>query len=134
MNKLNINKLLNKKQILKIGELTQEVIDLLQLNEKPRNIKIVYDRISHCNKHIADFKNKESYNKSIELLPQIIQNPDYVGYNSKNNGIEYIKRVNELTLVAVRLKSKGDLFFRSIYPISETKLQNGINKNRIKKI
>lgn len=67
-------------------------------------------------------------------MTYILKNPDYVGYNSNNNGIEYIKRIDELTLVAIRLKAKGDLFLRSVYPISETKLQNGINQNRIKKI
>ncbi len=134
MNKLDINKLQKEKQILKIGELKQEIINLLQLNEKPRNIKISYDRIEHCDKHKPDFKDEQSYNKSMELLPYILQNPDYVGYNSNHSSIEYIKEINELTLVAVRLKAKGDLFFRSIYPISKVKLQNGINQNRIKKV
>lgn len=60
MNKLDINKLQTEKQILKIGELTQEIIDLLQLDEKPRNIKIAYDRISHCNNHNNNFKREES--------------------------------------------------------------------------
>ena len=113
------------------------VINILLILKTKNNISDYNkkeDNIQTAEEMVKFNKEFESYNKSIELLPQIIQNPDYVGYNSKNNGIEYIKRVNELTLVAVRLKSKGDIFFRSIYPISETKLQNGINKNRIKKI
>ncbi len=134
MYKLDINKLQKEKQILKIGELTQATINLLQINETPRNIKIAYDRIPHCNIHKNDFKNEQSYYKSMESIPTIIQNPDYVGYNSNNNSIEYIKRIDELTLVAIRLKLKGDLFLRSVYPISEAKLQNGINQNRIKRI
>ena len=84
MNKLDVKKLQNKKQILKIGELTQEIIDLLQLNMNPRNIKISYDRIPHCNKHKNDFKSEQSYKKSIEVIPTIIKKPDYVGYNKKN--------------------------------------------------
>ena len=68
----------------------------------------------------------------MELIPQIISKPEYVGYNEKNNGIEYIKRLDDLTLVAVKLKSSGDLFLRSIYPISDVKLNNGIASNRIK--
>ena len=79
MNKLDINKLQTEKQILKIGELTQEIIDLLQLDEKPRNIKIAYDRISHCNNHKNNFKSEESYFKSMKLIPYILKNPDYVG-------------------------------------------------------
>lgn len=38
MNKLNIDRMLNEKQIIKVGELSQEVIDKLNLQEKPRNI------------------------------------------------------------------------------------------------
>ena len=134
MKKLDINKLLKEKQVLKIGELTSDVIQLLNLNEKPRNIKIGYDRISHCDRHKKDFKNELSYTQSMEQIPQIIDKPDYVGYNNKNNGIEYIKRLDDLTLVAIRLKPKGDLFLRSVYPISEIKLRNGILSNEIKEI
>lgn len=134
MDRLNIKRMEIDKQILKIGELSQDIIDLLNLQEKPRNIKFAFDRIPHCEKHKTDFKDEFSYYKSMELIPQIISNPEYVGYNKKNNGIEYIKRLDDLTLVAVRLKSSGDLFLRSIYPISDVKLNNGIASNQIKKI
>lgn len=133
MYKLDINKMQDNKQILKIGELTPNIINILELSQKPRNIKFGYDRISHCQKHLNDFKNIESYNKSMEQIPNIISHPDYISFNTSNSSIEYIKRIDELTLVAIRLKSKGDLFLRSIYPISESKLQNGIRLNRIKK-
>lgn len=133
MDILNINRL-QENQILKIGELHKKIIDLLQLNMKPRNIKMGYDRISHCNKHKNDFNSEQSYNKSIESIPIIIEKPDYVGYNKKNDSIEYIKRIDELTLVAVRLKTKGDLFLRSVYPISEIKLKNKIISKEYKKV
>ena len=133
MHKLDVTKLLQEKNIIKIGKLNQSVKDILQLQCKDKNIKIGYDRISHCDKHKNDFKSEQSYNKSMELLPEIINNPNYVGYNPNNNSIEYIKRIDELTLVAVRFKDKGDLFLRSVYPISEGKLKNGIELNRYKK-
>lgn len=134
MDNINIQKILEEKQVLKVGELTQQHIDKLGLKAKPRNIKFAYDRVSHCKKHINDFKDITSYNKSMANIPNIIKNPDYIGYNQKNNGIEYIKRLDDVTLVAIRLKSNGDLFLRSIYPISESKLNNGIKSNRIKKL
>ncbi len=133
MNKLDITRLLREKQIIKIGKLNKNVINILELQCKDKNIKIGYDRISHCNKHKPDFENEQSYNKSMELLPDIINNPDYVGYNSNNNSIEYIKRIDDVTLVAVRFKERGDLFLRSVYPITESKLQNGIELNKYKK-
>ena len=134
MNKLNIEKMKIEKQILKIGELTNKIIDILELNENPRNIKFAYDRIAHCENHIKDFRNEQSYKKSMESIPLIINTPDYVGYNKNNNSIEYIKKIDDITLVAIRIKSKGDLFLRSIYPISEVKLKNKILAKEYKKV
>lgn len=131
---LDIDKIQKEKKILKVGELSQNIIQILGLNEKPKNIKFAYDRISHCDKHISEFINESSYYNTMKNIPQIIKRPDYVGFNVNNNSIEYIKRIDELTLTAVRLKNKGDLFIRSIYPISESKLKNGIKLNRIKAI
>lgn len=134
MNRLDIKRMKNCKQILKIGELTEEIINILNINEKPRNIKFAYDRIQHCEKHKKEFKDNQSYEKSMEKIPLIINEPDYVGYNTKNNSIEYIKRLDDLTLVAIRIKTKGDLFLRSIYPISEVKLKNKIISKEYKDV
>ncbi len=70
----------------------------------------------------------------MENIPLIINSPDYVGYNKNNNSIEYIKKIDELTLVAIRIKQKGDLFLRSIYPISKVKLKNKIIAKEYKKV
>lgn len=134
MNKLDIEKIEKEKQIIKVGELTNRIIDILELEGNPRNIKFAYDRIAHCENHKKDFKNEQSYNKSMQNIPLILNNPDYVGYNKNNNSIEYIKRIDELTLVAIRIKQKGDLFLRSIYPISEVKLKNKILSKEYKKV
>ena len=50
---LDINKLnRSKSKNIKIGELSQEVIDLLNLDLKPQNINIGSTRIQeHCEKH-----------------------------------------------------------------------------------
>lgn len=134
MNKLDITRLLQEKKIIKIGKLSQNIISILKLQCKDKNIKIGYDRISHCEKHKKDFISEQSYNKSMESIPIIIKSPDYVGYSQKNNSIEYIKKIDELTLVAVRIKQKGDLYFKSIYPISEVKLRNKILSKEYKKV
>ena len=131
---LDIKRLLEERQVLKIGKLNENIINMLGLQINNKNIKIGYDRISHCEKHKKDFISEQSYNKSMEAIPLIIQQPDYVGYNHKNDGIEYIKRIDELTLVAVRLKQNGDLYFKSIYPISEVKLKNKILSKEYKKL
>ncbi len=48
MNKLDVERIREEKQILKVGELNNKIIDILELEEKPRNIKFAYDRIAHC--------------------------------------------------------------------------------------
>lgn len=134
MYKLDINKMRENRQMLKIGRLTQDIINILDLDIVPCNIKFGYDRIEHCRQHINDFKSIKSFNNSMTHIPEIINNPDYIGFNVNNNSIEYIKKIDDLTLVAVRLKQKDDLFLRSVYPITESKLQNGIRLGRIKEI
>lgn len=99
MRKLNLNALKRNKQILKVGTLTQQVIDLLDLVEKPKDIKIWYDRLEHCEKHIKDFKSLQSYIRSMESIPEIINNPDYVGLHPKNDSIQYIKKLMILLLL-----------------------------------
>jgi len=112
--KLNIDKIIVNKQIVKIGELTQEQINTLNIDMKPRNIKFAYDRISHCEKHKSDFINIESYNYSMQNIPQIINRPDYIGYNPQNNSIEYIMQKID--------KAKPIVFYAG---------QNDINSNMV---
>lgn len=130
MEELNIDLLKNNK-VAKIGELTPEVIDILQLNDKPRNITMWADRLEHCKKHKRDFPSEDDYNNTIKNIPQIIQNPDYVGLHPDGNSIQYIKRINQNCIVGITTNS---LCFRTVYPIKESKLENYLETNRIKPI
>lgn len=128
MEKLDINKLKkgNSKNI-KIGELSQEVINILNLDLKPQNINIWSTRIEeHCEKHKNEYSSPTAYNNAIQSIPQIIASPDYVGMH-KNGNIQYIKKIDDISLVGIQiLKGSGNLLFRTIFPISEAKLKNGI--------
>ncbi len=132
-NKLDINSILkaDNNNPVKIGELNKEVINALNLNCSPRNILLTADRIYHCEKHKNEYKNEHSYNQSISSIPEIIKNPDYIGFNESNNSIHYVKKLEDATLVAVRLSYKGALALRTVFPLTEYKLNKEINSRKL---
>lgn len=136
MDKLNIYKLgkQNSKNI-KIGELTPEVISSLNLNLNPQNIYIWSNRIEeHCQKHKDEYSSPTAFYNAVESIPSIIQNPDYIGTHANGN-IQYIKKLDDISLVGIKIiKSDNSLLFRTIYPITEDKLNYYIKTNRVHKI
>lgn len=130
--KININNIGTAPQ--HVGRLSKTVIDEFGLPLAEKDILIWGDRIQYIEKHKNDFSSEEAYKKHIEAMPDIIDNPDYVGIHPNKKSLEYIKRLDELVLVAVRIKLKGNLVVRSAYPIKETKLDAYINSGRVKKI
>ena len=130
---LNINKLnKGKSKNIKIGELSQEVINILNLDLKPQNINIWSTRIQeHCEKHKDDYSTPNAYNQAVSSIPLIIKEPDYVGLH-KNGNIQYVKRLDDISLVGIQvLKGSGNLLFRTIFPISEIKLNNSIKSGKL---
>lgn len=74
------------------------------------------------------------YKKHVESMPDIINNPDYVGLHPKGNSIQYIKRIDELMLVAIRITLKGKLVVRSSYPITQNTLDSYLASGSVKEI
>ena len=72
------------------------------------------------------------------LIPDIISNPDYVGIEQKNNSIEYIKEVsidpNVIIKIAIRVSSNGKYFVRTMYNISDHKIQSALSKGYLLKV
>jgi hypothetical protein len=113
---------------IKIGVLNQEVINLLNLNRSKCDIILWEDRFKYIEKHKGDFKSEQEFYYHISQIPEIIENPDYVAKHPTTNSIEYIKRINELMLVAIRIRDKGNLALRSAYPLSEEQLNDYLIK------
>ena len=129
-NKLDLNQ---KKNVVTIGKLTEEIIELLEIEiTEEKNIVIWKDRIKYIEKHKSDFDSDEEWKTHVEAIPDIIENPDYVSIHPSGRSIEFIKKINEHMLVAVRLTNKKTLDFRSSYPISENKLQSYLDSGRLK--
>lgn len=127
--KLNIKNFDNGIKCIEIGKLTDEIIKFLNLSRSPGNIVLWDDRFKYMEKHKNDFKSEEEYYRHIQELPNIIENPDYLGLHPKDNSIQFIKRIDKIMLVGVRIKNQGSLSIRSSYPISEEQLQTYIDSN-----
>lgn len=119
---------------IKIGELSDDVIDLLGIDRRPCDIVLWEDRLKYIEKHMRDYNSKEEYDKHIALIPEIISNPDYIARHPSKNSIEYIKKIDKLTIVAIRLKSEGRLALRTVFPLSEKQLANYIKSGTALKI
>lgn len=133
MKNFDINKLSKgKSRNIKIGELSKDVIELLDLDLKPQNINIWSTRIEeHCEKHKNEYSSPSAYNQAVNSIPLIIEKPDYVGLH-KNGNLQYVKRLDDVSLVGIQiLKGSGDLLFRTIFPISEIKLENAIKSGKL---
>lgn len=131
---LDINTLKNGFKTIKIGVLTKEIITLLKLNRDECDIILWEDRFQYIEKHKADFKTEDDYYKHIAQIPDVIENPDYVGIHPGKNSIEYIKKIDELMIVAVRIKQTGSLAFRSAYPLTEKQLQDYLSSGTVLKV
>lgn len=123
-----------EKDVYTIGKITMNIINLLELEMEEKEIIIWKDRFDYIEKHKSDFDNEEQYKKHVEAIPDIVQNPDYVGIHPNGKSVEFIKMVDKNMMVAVRLSTKSKLAFRSSYPISETKFENYKESGRIKKV
>jgi len=128
-NKFDINVFNDKVKCIEIGKLTPKMIRFLNLSINPCSIMLWDDRLKYMEKYKSDFISKKAYYKHLQEIPNIIENPDYIGLHPKDNSIQFIKRIDELMLVGVRIKNKGSLNIRSSYPISNEQLQTYLDSN-----
>ena len=126
---LDLDKVMHER--VSVGKLTKKIIDLLELDIGVSNIYIDRKRIKHIKKHIKDFQTENDFWNHIEKIDEIIENPDFVGLHPSKESIQYIKKIDEWTLVAVRVKGRDSLTVRTAYPLSQNKLQNYIDAGRL---
>lgn len=118
-----------------VGRLESDVISTLCLSADPCDIILWEDRYNHIQqRHKGDFQSEEDFLSCVKKIPDVIAEPDYVAKHPKLDSIEFIKQIDELFLVAVRLKKSGSLCLKTAFPISQKKLQNYIKSGTVKKI
>ena len=71
--------------------------------------------------------------KYIKQIPQILENPDYIGTNPKEkNSIEFIKVLEDNVLAAIKLDINNNQFYvASLYDITQGKLERRLNSHRL---
>ncbi len=115
-----------------IGKVNKKVIKLLELgyeNELP--IFLGDTNIEHMKRQHA-----EDYKKYGNDIAEIINKPTYVAKNPNQGSIEYIKEYkvdNEFILVAVRISSKGTMFAKTLFKMTERKKNIYLSKGYAKK-
>ncbi|MFW6229882.1 MAG: PBECR2 nuclease fold domain-containing protein [Halanaerobium sp.] len=112
-----------------VGELKEEIIELFNLPFKNTDIYIGGTNKKHIRK-----KHKKEFDKYLDKLPEIINNPTYVGVYPSQGGIEFIKKYEDNVMVAVRASKKDVLYVRSVYCITEDKVERYLENESIKKI
>lgn len=76
--------------------------------------------------------------KYIDYIPDIIENPDYVGVNpneKENSSFELIKRYKDNILIGIKLDKDGDyLYVATMHEVQESKIVRRLHSGRIKKV
>ena len=117
---------MGKKRSVKIvGSLEKSIIKKWIL-EEPEDIRIYQSMglYKHIFKHIEEYSSIDSANYTMDHIEDVIANPEYVSYNPKQNSIEYYKTLLELVSVVVQTDDDGLLYVASVYPVTETKINN----------
>ena len=118
--------------MVKVGAVTQRVIDLLKLNmTEGTPIYIGQSNINHMLQ-----SHPEDYRRYKEQIPNILEQPDYVGINPSDNSIEYVKVFifnDESVKVAVRISRGGKLYARTIYARDLQKMERFVQKGYLLK-
>lgn len=74
--------------------------------------------------------------KYIDYIPDIIDNPDYIGINPNENGtesIELIKRYRDNVMIGIKLDKDNDyLYVSTMHDIQESKIERRLHSGRLK--
>ena len=115
-----------------VGQINQRVIYLLKLNiESGTPIYLGDSNIKHML-----LSHPDDYNKYKDKITDIINSPEYVGINPKDQSIEYVKTFsveNKSVKVAIRVSSSGVHFARTLYARDISKVDKFIQKGYLVK-
>lgn len=124
---MNNCKIVGKLDKKKLDFITKKRPDFAKLI-KSYDIVMWDDRIDHISKHRMNFSDIYDFDDYVEKIPEIINSPDYIGIRSKDNSLQFIKKYNDNILVAVRINTSGNLSFRTFYPVTDSQINNYIDK------
>lgn len=116
-----------------IGYISQLVIDTLNLKIRPNTpVFIGESNIDHIkNRHPYEY---DRYYKDISM---IINSPDYVGINPRDDSILFVKLYKvqgEYVRVAVKIISSGKCFAKTLHSLSTCNAERYLKKGTLKKL
>ena len=74
--------------------------------------------------------------KYIDYIPDIVENPDYIGINPNESGdsIELVKQYDDNVLLGIKLDMDGKyLYVSTMYDVQESKVSRRLHSGRLKK-
>ena len=116
--------------LLIMGNYNQLFYDMLNINIKH---DVIY-RSKGLPSHMLKSRHEKCL-KYIDYIPEIIENPDYIGINPNEKGqtIELVKRYGDNVLIGIKVDKNNDyLYVSTMYDISESKLQRRLYSGRLK--
>lgn len=108
-----------------IGKLDRKIAERYNILEHANKKIVLYpnDR-KHCEKrHLKDFSNSKHFYYVLSNLDIIINNPDIVLYNKKNNSLEYYKNIGQDISVRVRVEPAKELKIKTFFPVERKKIE-----------
>lgn len=115
-----------------VGTISPNVIAILEIDTTNINKPILLGESNIAHMRSSHPKDFEDFGDKID---EILSNPTYIGLHPKKGSLEYIKEFNldgSIVLCAVRVSRKGTYFVRSLYRITQEKLDNYIKSNSTK--
>jgi len=118
-----------KEPSVKVGEVSEAISLSLDLNLSGKEILLSRRGIRHFKKYIKDFGSEEVFWNHVNRIPEIISDPDYYGLYEGN--LQYIKRIDQITLVAVRVEPGKSLRIATTFPITEKQLDKYLTNRKM---
>lgn len=125
------NTSVEKPRKMVIAKISEDVVSKFNLHEYSRDIVMWDDRLKYVEKHIKDYDSLEQFEEHIELIPNILNSPDYIGIHPNGKSLEFVKMISRTTMVAVRLNAKGELAFRTMYPLRISQFESYVKSGRL---
>ncbi|TAH69998.1 MAG: hypothetical protein EWM47_05835 [Anaerolineaceae bacterium] len=120
----------DKKKLIKVGEFSDKFNNLISANIPLLKI--------YCSKGLRTHLIKREHYSClpyINAIPDIIENPDYIGINPNENEttIELIKVYNKNILIGIKLDADENyLYVSTMYELQESKLIRRLHSGRLK--
>lgn len=121
---------MSNNDLIKVGDFSSDLNKILETDMEQREIY----RSKGLPAHMLKRKHYKCL-KYIDYIPDIINNPDYVGVNpnEEDTSIELVKRYNDNVLIGIKLDKDGEYYYVStMHDIQESKILRRLHSGRLK--